>query len=186
MKILRLSILIAFLMVSANTYGQLELTILSDLLNNKLEVRNNNAVNDYKVETIAKADYVLVYFSAKWCPGCKQFTPKLVNFYNTFYGKPGPRFEVIFVSLDKIKKQMDSYVKQFKMPWPYLKYDEREMPELMRLAGPGIPCIVVIDRQGKVVLDSFDKTKNPQRPEYKAPEAILNEFIQLLKTGSNK
>ncbi|MEM1222432.1 MAG: thioredoxin-like domain-containing protein, partial [Verrucomicrobiota bacterium] len=51
---------------------------------------------------LAEKDYVLVYYSASWCPPCRKFTPGLVNFYKK--KKQGNNFELIFVSSDRSAK----------------------------------------------------------------------------------
>ncbi|GET90400.1 tryparedoxin-like protein [Leishmania tarentolae] len=48
--------------------------------------------------------YVLIYFSAHWCPPCQRFTPLLADFYNAHKDRYG--FEVLFVSSDREEGRM--------------------------------------------------------------------------------
>ncbi|EIE22094.1 hypothetical protein COCSUDRAFT_83485, partial [Coccomyxa subellipsoidea C-169] len=47
-----------------------------------------------------------LYFSAHWCPPCRQFTPKLKEVYAAVRGT-GKRFEVVFISSDQNPKQFE-------------------------------------------------------------------------------
>ncbi|CBH10230.1 tryparedoxin, putative [Trypanosoma brucei gambiense DAL972] len=51
--------------------------------------------------------YLLVYFSASWCPPCRVFTPQLATFHELFSAKHN--FDVIFVSRDKDESSMSAY-----------------------------------------------------------------------------
>jgi thiol-disulfide isomerase/thioredoxin len=48
--------------------------------------------------------YVLIYFSAHWCPPCQRFTPLLADFYDEH--KDRCEFEVLFVSSDREEGRM--------------------------------------------------------------------------------
>lgn len=48
--------------------------------------------------------YVLIYFSAHWCPPCQRFTPLLADFYDEH--KDACDFEVLFVSSDREEGRM--------------------------------------------------------------------------------
>ncbi|CAJ1030876.1 putative Redoxin/AhpC/TSA family/Thioredoxin/F plasmid transfer operon protein/Thioredoxin-like [Leishmania utingensis] len=48
--------------------------------------------------------YVLIYFSAHWCPPCQRFTPLLADFYDAHKDRYG--FEVLFVSSDREEGRM--------------------------------------------------------------------------------
>ncbi|KPA78785.1 tryparedoxin-like protein [Leptomonas pyrrhocoris] len=58
-------------------------------------------------EALKEADFVLLYFSAHWCPPCREFTPLLKKFYEAQHEKK--RFEVVFMSLDNSEKEMLDY-----------------------------------------------------------------------------
>lgn len=70
-------------------------------------------------EKLADADVVGVYFSAHWCPPCRQFTPMLAQLY-TMLRAAGKKFEVVFVSADKSESDFDAYFGE--MPWLALPY----------------------------------------------------------------
>jgi len=62
-----------------------------------------------------------LYFSAHWCPPCRGFTPKLIEFYKKMSGKD---FEVVFVSSDKDESQFNEYYGS--MPWLALPFINRD------------------------------------------------------------
>ena len=102
--------------------------------------------------------YILIYFSAHWCPPCRRFTPKLVEFYNA-NSKKG-NFEVIFVSFDRNKKAQLEYMTETSMPWPAVKLSKRAKSGLQSYAGRGIPCLVMIKPDGTVIFDKNVGTYN--------------------------
>ena len=52
-------------------------------------------------EGLAGKDLVLYYFSAHWCPPCRNFTPLLKDFYDEAEG-----IEIVFVSSDRSPDDM--------------------------------------------------------------------------------
>lgn len=116
-------------------------------------------------------DYYVLYFSAHWCPPCRKFTPQFVRQYDMHKKYEVPyrnRFEVIFVSNDRSEDKMDAYMKWAHMKWPALSWDSREdSPEITQYSCPGIPCVVVVDRNGRVLADSYEDG------EYLGPEAPM-------------
>ncbi len=117
-----------------------------------------DAGSDFKPVSLDAKDapeYYAVYFSAHWCGPCRAFTPELVKFYESRKAR-GANFEVIFVSRDHNQKAMHEYMTEARMPWPALNFSDRESTTaLSRHAGPGIPCLVILDAEGKVVAHSF-------------------------------
>ncbi|MES2310480.1 MAG: thioredoxin-like domain-containing protein [Verrucomicrobiota bacterium] len=124
---------------------------------------------------LASTQYFVFYYSAHWCPPCRAFTPKFVDFYNK--QKPlHPQFEVVFVSSDRSEADMKEYMSITKMPWTALQFSQIESKKkITDYAGPGIPCVVVVDRSGKVVANSF------KGDEYVGPQKPLDDLLKLLK-----
>jgi len=150
----------------------------------QLKAALSNAVNaegkKVSAESLLDTHYLLIYFSAHWCPPCRQFTPKLVRFYNS-YGN-NPPFDLVFVSSDKSAAAMFTYMKETKMPWAALEFKSKNAQTLQsHFAGRGIPCLVLIDPNGKVLADSFKGKKNI------GPQSVLTFLTaELKKAGVSK
>ncbi|MDT8391255.1 MAG: thioredoxin-like domain-containing protein [Lentisphaeria bacterium] len=92
-----------------------------------------------------------IYFSAHWCPPCRAFTPKLVEFHEkmTAAGKP---FEIVFVSSDRSEDAMFDYMKETKMPWLSLPFGDKHKGLLSGKFGVrGIPTLVIVNEAGETV-----------------------------------
>ena len=63
-----------------------------------------------------------IYFSAHWCPPCRNFTPKLATFYENCK-KMENILEIIFVSSDRDEEGFEEYFGE--MPWLALPYDSK-------------------------------------------------------------
>jgi len=101
-------------------------------------------------DLVAKANGkpIGLYFSAHWCPPCRNFTPKLTDWY-----KSGLKdnMEIVFVSSDRDEAAFDEYFKE--MSWLALPYSKRdEKATLSDLCGvEGIPTLAVINPDGTIV-----------------------------------
>ena len=79
--------------------------------------------------TLAGKDLVLFYFSAHWCPPCRQFTPMLKDFYEVSMDttmdmvniilvlQEVEGLEIVFVSSDRSPEDMHSYMKESHGEW---------------------------------------------------------------------
>lgn len=102
-------------------------------------------------ELLKGKKYVALYFSASWCPPCRQFTPTLVKFYAAAQ-KAKKNLEIIWVSGDRSQDEFVSYYK--KMPWLAVPMDK--VGAYMQSLGAkyqlkGIPHLVLLDMDGNVL-----------------------------------
>ncbi|HYC71666.1 MAG TPA: thioredoxin-like domain-containing protein [Opitutaceae bacterium] len=118
--------------------------------------------------------YFALYYSASWCGPCRQFTPEFVGEYRRLKAAH-PEFEAVFLSGDRSAGEMRAYMKDDAMPWLAVKFDERTH-ELMSYAGPGIPCLVLVAADGRVLSDSY------QGDNYVGPGKVLADTALILAT----
>jgi nucleoredoxin len=148
---------------------------MADRLNEKLVIWNGHDLAQFEASALKSKKYLAVYFSASWCGPCKQFTPRLVNWYRERKAELD-KFDVILVSRDNSKEAMLEYMKQDGMPWPALKFskaDQRNSP-LEKYAGRGIPCLVIIATDGEVISHSYNGE------EYVGPSKVIKDLEGLL------
>lgn len=125
--------------------------------------------------------YIGLYFSAHWCPPCKQFTPKLVSFYNRRKEMGHDDFEIIFVSSDKDKTQFEDYFGE--MPWLSLPFgDPRKDGLSNRFEIEGIPSLVILDPDLNIVTSSARNAvmQDPQGTKF----PFYPEPIESLSNGA--
>ena len=93
-------------------------------------------------------DLVLYYFSAHWCPPCRQFTPMLSD----FYGEVSDDLEIVFVSSDRSPEDMISYMKESHGDWCGVEHNSALANDLKQKYGvQGIPMLVVCKKDGTLV-----------------------------------
>jgi len=127
---------------------------VSDFLKDAIYSYQNGALQPYDASQLGGVKFFAFYFSAHWCPPCTRFTPELVDFYN-HNKKNHPEFEVIFVSEDHSRDEMLGYMKMAKMPWLATEY-HKVPQQVVQYAGKYIPCLVVVDENGKVLSTSYE------------------------------
>lgn len=118
---------------------------------------------------------VWIYFSAHWCPPCKGFTPKLVDYYNNMKKTAnGTNFEVVFASSDRSAGEFEEYFGA--MPWLALPHGDKRIEELSEhFEVEGIPSLVGLDlATGEVVNKSLRGSverdpKGSKFPHYPEP-----------------
>jgi nucleoredoxin len=146
---------------------------IASIVKGDLVSSRNGVLRPYPDADFEKKKLIGLYFSASWCGPCRKFTPNLVTYYNK-NAAAHPEFEIVFVSNDKSASAMEGYMREDQMPWPALRFDKvAANPVLLKYAGSGIPCLVIVDETGKVIFDTFaGKT-------YRGPEAVLGDLDQL-------
>lgn len=127
-------------------------------------------LTDSSVEGSPK--YTALYYSAHWCPPCRMFTPKLVEWYKGFKAEH-PDFELVFVSSDRSEEDMEEYIKGENMPWPAVAYDKARDEKFAQYSSDGIPYLVLIDENGK------DLT-GLEGNEWQSPQEVLEKIEKLV------
>ena len=96
---------------------------------------------------LADKKVIACYFSAHWCPPCRQFTPMLKEFYEEL---GNPSLAIIFVSSDRDEEAMKSY---FADQGDYLAvpFKEEQLSKALKTncSVSGIPMLVIVDKAGK-------------------------------------
>lgn len=119
-------------------------------------------------------EIILYYFSAHWCPPCRQFTPMLKDFYGEIEDQ---NVEIVFVSSDRYFTHMNqsdqrwqllmsscprsaddmlSYMKESHGDWLGVEHGSAVAQGLKEKYGiSGIPTLIVVKADGTVITKVF-------------------------------
>lgn len=151
-------------------------TAIADQIKGDLVLWKNGGLSHYDDLTLEKRKVFALYFSAHWCAPCRKFTPKLVDFYNRA-APQHPEFELLFISNDRSPFGMETSMSQ--MPWPAIEFGKLPSKQgLKKYAGDSIPCLVVVDASGRVLMDTY------AGKEYLGPERVLAALEASFGQGS--
>ncbi len=140
-----------------------------------LVVQKDGSFEDFHPAALRGVKYWAFYYSASWCPPCRAFTPTLVDFYKGF--KPThPNFELIFVNHDQSEGDMLAYMRDDSMTWPAVRFSDIEQSKANRYCGSGIPDLVLVDADGKVLSDSFSGS------DYLGPQKVMADIQAMVPT----
>lgn len=117
---------------------------------------------DGQAVPVQAGEVVAFYFSAHWCPPCRQFTPVLKQVHAhameptghpRYTSTPPKRLHVIFVSSDKSDGEMQAYLKEAHGPWSHVAFG---CPGIQALSQhfrvQGIPALHVCSPDGRSVI----------------------------------
>ena len=106
--------------------------------------------------------YTALYFSAHWCGPCRVFTPKLVEWYQAVRPQH-PEFELVFVSSDRSSEDMLSYMKEARMPWPAIPFDQIQASGVKKWSAGGIPYLILFGPDGRPITAKDRGWRPPQQ-----------------------
>jgi len=102
--------------------------------------KSGNAVTE---ATLQANKVVCIYFSAHWCPPCRNFTPVLIEFYNKCKAD-GKSLEIVFVSSDRDEPSFTDYWAS--QPWAAVKFGDANIAAIKsKFSVTGIPKLVVLN-----------------------------------------
>lgn len=138
----KLLLLAMLCMVSFGAENWYEEIIGKELVNAE---GKNVEVSELKGKTIG------LYFSAHWCPPCRAFTPKLVEFRNKLVEGKKP-FEIVFISFDKDEKAMMEYMTETGMAWKAIPYKSQMREKVAQSFNVnGIPTLLIFNKKGDLI-----------------------------------
>ena len=138
-----------------------------------------NISSPYMIYTI---NCIRLYFSAHWCPPCRRFTPLLGEAYNAHKqyiqdnNIPEEDIEVIFISLDSVQTDFDTY--RSKMPFYSVPFANLWLLNIKdklsdRFAIRSIPTLVILNGQDGSVITKNGKGEYATyfKGEYEVPSS---------------
>ncbi len=148
-------------------------TPILDALKSKLVRCHDGTTSRVDGAELEKKKYVALYYSAHWCGPCRKFTPSLVDYYNRV-AAAHPDLEIIFISADRSRFGWETYIRETKMPWLAVDYDQLAgLAGVRDLGGKSIPSLLVLDSRGRIVASSYDGEK------YLGPQNALTALDQI-------
>jgi nucleoredoxin len=153
---------------------------LERVLAGKLVGLENGTLRPFDGARLAGVKFYALYFSASWCPPCREFTPGFVDAYGKIRALY-PEFEAVLVNYDHSPAEMLAYMRDDRMVWPALRWDAKSgTGEIMHYCGEGIPCLVLVDENGKVLSDTN------RWGRYVGPDAVLEDTWKILRDYRRK
>ncbi|KAK0571279.1 hypothetical protein LWI29_013567 [Acer saccharum] len=107
--------------------------------------------NDGKVVSISELEGKLVglYMSLGSFRACRNFTPKLVDFYKSLKEK-GESFEIVYVSLEDDKERFENEL--VKMPWLAIPFGDKSLKKLpVYFKLNALPTLLILGPDGKTL-----------------------------------
>jgi len=122
---------------------------MDSLANQKLTNKSGQQVDANSA--LQGAQVICYYFSAHWCPPCRQFTPILADFYSELKDE-GAGIEILFVSSDRSENDMRQYMNESHGNWLAIPWGSQLAAMLKsKYNVSGIPALIVVKPDGTIL-----------------------------------
>jgi len=106
--------------------------------------------------TLSSKSAVLVFF-ATWCPACMQEVPYVEDYYK----KNGGSVAVVGINVQESKSKVSSFIEKKGVSYPILLDRSGDVARLYGVRG--IPTVVAINKEGKVLYYGHDIVEMTER-----------------------
>jgi len=114
---------------------------------------------EFDVQKLKTKKYLFIYFATRWSDNYRNFTAKLIGFYNDTCQNGDNDIGVIFVPLDRTQYDANNFMRDSAMPWLCVRVNTPGSIELRkRYEGDKVPCLVLLDENDKVLASSCDQS----------------------------
>lgn len=130
------------------------ISTMAGLKNHPLELKFT-AVDGRKVDlSKLRGKVVLVDFWATWCPPCVAELPHLLETYQKYHSKG---FEIIGISLDEDKSELEAFVKEHGMAWPQ-HFDGKAWESALvgKFGVAELPTMWLVDKKGMLITSNAE------------------------------
>jgi thiol-disulfide isomerase/thioredoxin len=91
---------------------------------------------------------VIVDFWASWCGPCLRELPIVKTIYEKYHERG---LEIVGISLDRNRKDLDAYLKASPIPWTIVYNDDGSAPTANYYGVMTIPAMFLVGKDGKVI-----------------------------------
>lgn len=144
-----MALLVLTMVFVSSVFGQEKETKKENWLEKRFGKELVNAKGEKVATSTLAGKTIGIYFSAHWCPPCRAFTPKLVEFRDAV---AKDKFEIVFISSDKDEDAMKGYMKETKMGWLAVPFNSEQRNAVQREYNVnGIPTLIILDKKGNTI-----------------------------------
>ncbi len=129
-------------------------TVMERAFEDRLVRMQDGVARRVEPAQLAGVKFYALYFAAGWNASCRAFTEKLAEAYPKLR-ELYPEFELVMVSRDQSRAAMVTSMHIEQMPWLAVRWDLNVGATEITRYGRGIPCLVLIDAEGKVLADTY-------------------------------
>jgi hypothetical protein len=148
-------------------------TPMERALEGKLVRMQDGVAREFAPAQLAGVKFYALYFAAGWNASSRKFTEQVVNAYPKLRALY-PEFEIVLVSRDQSRAAMVAAMNIGQMPWPALRWDLNAGAREITVYGRGIPCLVLVDTEGKVLADTV------RDGSYVGSDVVLRDIWKIL------